>query len=151
MDCDGVLTDGGVYYSKNGEEMLKFNRRDGKGIELLHENNIATAIISSENSDIIRKRAEKLKIENVFTGVGRKTEILDLLVEKMSISKEEVAYIGDDIGDLDVMKSVGFPVAVSDAVEEVINIAHYVCAKKGGDSSVREFIDILIKAKYENR
>ena len=147
MDCDGVLTGGTVYYSEKGEELLRFHRRDGKGIELLHQNSIKTAIISSENSAIIRKRGEKLKIEHIFTGVKDKLQKLQEIIKQLNIKLENVAYIGDDVADLEVMKSVGLLVAVADAVKDVHEISFYTCVKKGGGSAVREIIDIILQAK----
>ena len=149
LDCDGVLTDGSVYYSKNGEELLRFHRRDGHGIEMLHHNNIEIAIISSENSEIIKLRAEKMNVKYIFVGVKDKAASLAEIIKHLNIKHENVAYIGDDINDLEAMAKVGFPVAVADAVSKVSNIAQYVCVNKGGEAAVREFIDLLLWAKEE--
>jgi YrbI family 3-deoxy-D-manno-octulosonate 8-phosphate phosphatase len=152
MDCDGVLTDGSVYYSVNGEELLRFHRRDGHGIEMLHQRNIRTAIISSENSEIIRVRAEKMKIKYVFVGIKNKASSLAELIELLKIKKENIAYIGDDVNDFDVMGEVGVPVAVGGAVSKILSIAAYTCLNNGGEAAVREFIDLLLWAKeHQNK
>lgn len=151
MDCDGVLTDGSVYYSANGEELLRFHRRDGHGIELLHKKNIKTAIISSENSEIIKRRAEKMKIGHVFIGTKNKAEALAELVGSLEIENENVAYIGDDVNDLDAMNEAGVRVAVNDAVNEISNIAEYICANKGGEAAVREFVDLLLWVRKDQK
>ena len=149
MDCDGVLTDGSVYYSANGEELLRFHRRDGHGIAMLHNSNIKTAIISSENSEIVRARAKKINIQHVFIGVKSKTDSLAELVQILKIENENIAYIGDDVNDFDVMKEVGVSVAVGDAVSKIQNIAQYTCVNNGGQAAVREFIDLILWAKEE--
>jgi 3-deoxy-D-manno-octulosonate 8-phosphate phosphatase (KDO 8-P phosphatase) len=149
MDCDGVLTDGTVYYSANGEELLRFHRRDGHGIKLLHKENIKTAIISSEKSEIINRRAEKMRIGYVSIGIKNKAEVLVELINNLKIKNENVAYIGDDVNDLDAMNQVGVRVAVCDAVKEICSIADYICANKGGEAAVREFIDLLLRIRKE--
>lgn len=149
MDCDGVLTDGSVYYNEDGEALLKFHRRDGHGIEMLHHNNIKTAIISSENSEIIKARAKKINIQYVFTGSKNKTDCLSELIQLLKIENENIAYIGDDVNDFDVMTKVGVPVAVGDAVNKIRSIAKYTCTNNGGDAAVREFIDLILWAKEE--
>ena len=147
MDCDGVLTDGSVYYSAHGEELLRFHRRDGHGIEMLHRSNIKTAIISSENSEIVRARAKKINIQYVFVGIKNKADSLAELIQLLKIENENIAYIGDDVNDFDVMNEVGVPVAVGNAVSKILNIAQYTCGNKGGEAAVREFIDLLLWAK----
>ena len=149
MDCDGVLTDGSVYYSVYGEELLRFHRRDGHGIEMLHQKNIETAIISSENSEIIKLRAEKMKVKHVSIGIKDKVKSLMDLIKRLKLKNENVAYIGDDVNDFNAMNEVGFPVAVGDAVGKICDIALYVCTNKGGEAAVREFIDLLLWAKED--
>ena len=150
MDCDGVLTDGSVYCSADGEELLRFHRRDGHGIAMLHRSNIKTAIISSENSEIVRARAKKISIEHVFIGVKNKTDSLAELIQLLDIENENIAYIGDDVNDFDVMKEVGVAVAVGDAVSKIRSIAQYTCVNNGGQAAVREFIDLILWAKEKS-
>ena len=105
-DCDGCLTDGGMYYDELGNEWKKFNAKDGMGFKILRQNNILTGIITGENTHIVERRAEKLKLDELYQGVTNKSEILDKLVEKYNLSYEEVAYVGDDINDIAVLEKV---------------------------------------------
>lgn len=105
-DCDGCLTDGGMYYDELGNEWKKFNAKDGMGFKILRQNNILTGIITGENTRIVERRAEKLKLDELYQGVTNKSEILDKLVEKYNLSYEEVAYVGDDINDIAVLEKV---------------------------------------------
>ncbi len=143
MDVDGVLTDGGMFYSEAGEVLKKFNTRDGMGIELLRKNGIIPAIITKEKSEIVLKRAEKLKVEEVYIGVEDKLEVVKRLIKKYNLSFELVAYIGDDINDIPLLKKVGLSCCPFDAVDEVKKIANYVCKTKGGEGAVREVVDII--------
>jgi len=144
MDVDGVLTDGGMYYSKEGEVLKKFNTKDGMGIELLRENNIIPVIITKENSKIVLRRAEKLKIKEVYIGVKNKLNIIEKLKEKYNLKYENIAYIGDDINDLPVLKKVGLSFAPSDSISEIKEIVNHVTLKKGGEGAVREAIDFIM-------
>ena len=143
MDVDGVLTDGGMFYSEAGEVLKKFNTRDGMGIELLRKNGIIPAIITKEKSEIVLKRAEKLKVEEVYIGVEDKLEVVKRLIKKYNLSFELVAYIGDEINDIPLLKKVGLSCCPFDAVDEVKKIANYVCKTKGGEGAVREVVDII--------
>ena len=105
-DCDGCLTDGGMYYDELGNEWKKFNAKDGMGFKILRQNNILTGIITGENTHIVERRAEKLKLDELYQGVTNKREILDKMVEKYNLSYEEVAYVGDDINDIAVLEKV---------------------------------------------
>jgi N-acylneuraminate cytidylyltransferase len=143
-DVDGVLTDGGMYYSEEGDELKKFNTRDGKGIELLRKAGIKTAILTSEDTEIVKRRGLKLKFDYIYQSVTQKLELLNTLCKKLNISLEEVAYIGDDINDLDTLRSVGFSATPADAMKQNIAVAGYVCTLGGGKGCVREFIDNII-------
>ena len=146
-DVDGVLTDGGMFYSEEGEEMKKFNARDGMGIEILVKNGIVPVILTKENSDIVIKRAEKLKIKEVYIGVADKLEKAGELIKKYNFSFDEVVYIGDDINDIPLLKKVGFSCCPFDAVEEVKKVVNHVCKAKSGEGVVREVIDIIVSMK----
>lgn len=148
-DVDGVLTDGGMYYSASGEEMKRFNTIDGMGIERLKGIGVKIAIITKENSSIASTRAKKLKIDDVFIGVDDKLPIVKKLIEKYGIKMEEVCYIGDDINDLETLKNVGFPVAVSNAAAEVKVVAAYITTKMGGHGGVREITDFIFRIKSD--
>ncbi|WKY48561.1 HAD hydrolase family protein [Eubacteriaceae bacterium ES3] len=143
-DCDGVLTDGGMYYSENGDELKKFNTRDGMGFQLLCEKGYYTGMITGENSSSAYKRAKKLKMDLIYTGIKNKLAVLNEICDKLALTFDEIAYIGDDLNDLEVIKKVGFSCAVRDANEEVRSHADYITNVNGGSGAVREFIDIIL-------
>ena len=143
-DVDGVLTDSGMYYSEQGDEMKKFSTRDGMGLVLLRNAGYKLAIITSEDTKIVERRAAKLKITDLFQGVRDKVAAMEIVMKRHSLTWEEVAYIGDDVNDLEVMKRVGFAVTPSDATDENKKVAHYIAKKKGGEGCVRELCDMLL-------
>ncbi len=149
-DVDGTLTDGGMYYSENGDELKKFNTRDGMGFQLLREAGIKTGIITSENTKIVENRAKKLKVDFLYQGKrdGGKLATAKEICERLGITMDEVAYIGDDINCVDLLKAVGVKACPADACEEVKAITGIcIMTKKGGEWCVREFINTLIKDK----
>jgi YrbI family 3-deoxy-D-manno-octulosonate 8-phosphate phosphatase len=150
MDVDGTLTDSAMYYSANGEELKRFSTRDGMGITLLKRNNIIPAIITSEESMIAKSRADKLKIEHVILGCKNKTEALNELALKLNLELYEIAYIGDDINDENVMLICGFSACPSDAVQTILNTADYVCENKGGYGAVREFCELILTSQNKS-
>jgi N-acylneuraminate cytidylyltransferase len=150
LDIDGVLTDGSVYYSDSGEELLKFSRIDGKGIELLKENKLDVWVVSAENSPIARKRCEKLGITKAFWGVKDKLQCVKEISENNCLKREEICFIGDDIQDLSLIEWVGFSAAPKNAAQKVKLKAHYTCSNPGGMGAVREVIDLILATK-ENR
>lgn len=147
MDVDGVLTDAGMYYSENGDELKKFNTKDGKGIELLHKAGIKTAIITSENTKIVARRAAKLKIEELYQGVDNKLQIVKNLAVKYALDLEQIAYIGDDVNDLEVLEAVGLAVSVADGMPKAQALAHYITDKSGGEGAVRELVEMILQAQ----
>ncbi len=144
MDVDGTLTNGKVYYSANGEELKKFSIRDGMGIELLKIAGIDLAIITSENSNIVKARTSKLNIKHLVLGSRNKRKSLTELAETLSIDLECVAYIGDDVNDIPAMEISGFSACPSDATDKVKEICDFVCSKQGGNGAVREFAEIIL-------
>ena len=146
MDVDGVLTDAGMYYSEHGDELKKFNTRDGKGIELLRKAGIKTALITSENTQIVERRAAKLKIDELYQGVEDKVAALRQVISKYGLTYEEVAYIGDDINDLEAMQAVGLAITVADGLPENQKIADYITQAKGGEGVVREVAVLILAA-----
>lgn len=144
MDVDGTLTDSAMYYSAQGEELKRFTTRDGMGITLLHKGGIKTAIITSENSMIVQRRAEKLGITNVVLGCRNKSDALVELAHRLNTPLENVAYIGDDVNDVPVMGLCGFPGCPADAVAAVHAVAVYHCRAKGGHGAVREFAEYIL-------
>jgi len=148
MDCDGVLTDGRLYFSKDGETLKAFNVRDGQGIVLWHAAGFESGIISGRDAgDLIRKRAEELGVKYIRTCSKDKVTDFHAIIDEAGVTPAETAFIGDDIGDLEVMKLVGFPIAVADAVEAVRDAAAYVAKTRGGYGAVREVIDFLLRQK----
>lgn len=144
MDVDGTLTDGAMYYSENGEQLKRFNTRDGMGITLLHKANIQTAIITSEHSPIVVRRAEKLRIQEVMLGSKDKTTTLLDMARRLDFVPEDIAYIGDDVNDLHVMRLCGFSACPVDAVQTIRETAHLVLQKTGGNGAVREFAEFIL-------
>lgn len=147
MDVDGVLTDGGMYYSEDGREWKKFNTRDGHGIKLLQEKGFKIGLVTKEKTDIVSQRARKLDIKDVYQGALNKVDALKHFCTKHKLSPEEVAYIGDDVIDVGIMRKVGLPIAVQDALPEVKAVARIITEKEGGEGAVREVCDLLIKIK----
>ena len=148
MDCDGVLTDGRLYFSSRGEEMKVFHVRDGQGLVTWHKAGFRSGIISGRGaSEIIKKRADELGIEFVRTNSEDKIRDFEDIISSLGIAPESVAFIGDDIGDIPLMERVGFPVAVADAVDETRRAAAHVTNAKGGLGAVREVIDLLLASR----
>ena len=148
MDCDGVLTDGRLYFSASGEEMKVFHVRDGQGIALWHKAGFRSGIITGRDSeDILRVRTNELGMHFLRVRAADKLNDLESILIEAGLSREETAYIGDDLGDLTLMESVGLPIAVADAVSEVTAAAAYVTRAKGGEGAVREVVELLLAAK----
>ena len=144
-DCDGCLTDGGMYYSEHGDELKKFNTRDGMGFALLRQRGILTGIITSENVDLNQRRAEKLKIDILEAGCKDKVAAIKKICGEYGIDLQSVCYIGDDINDVDVIKMVGFGCAPADAMPQAKAVAKYVTKTKGGEGVIREVVEKVIK------
>lgn len=147
-DVDGVLTDSGMYYAENGDELKKFNTHDGMGFKLLREHGIKTGIITSEQTTIVEKRAKKLKADYLYQGMfgGNKLEAALDICKKENISLEETAYIGDDINCKKLLEHAGFSFCPSDAVDEIKSINGIkILSKKGGDGVFRELVDFISK------
>ena len=151
LDVDGVMTDGGMYYSENGDQIKKFNTKDGMVIQHLTKNGYQVAIISSGyTTEMIQKRAELLGVQRVYVGRDPKLTVLNQFCEELGIELNQVAIIGDDVNDLPVIKKVGFSAAPSDAMNTVKSNVDIILTKKGGDGCVREFIDAYILAQPLN-
>lgn len=147
LDVDGVLTDGKVYVSGEGEKMVKFSRIDGKGIELFLRSKRKVVVISSEDSLIVKRRLGKLKIKDYFLGVSDKWQQLKKYLTGYNIALEDTAFVGDDIQDLEIIDKVGFSACPSNAAEIIKSRAHYICQRRGGDGAVREVIDLILMSK----
>jgi 3-deoxy-D-manno-octulosonate 8-phosphate phosphatase (KDO 8-P phosphatase) len=147
MDCDGVLTDGRLYFGPTGEGLKVFHARDGQGLVDWHAAGFKSGIISGRNSPIVYMRAKQLGVEFVFQGRKEKVAAFHELIAAAGVTAEETAFIGDDTPDIDVMRLVGFAAAVADAHDSVKPTAHYVTKADGGRGAVREIIDLIIDAK----
>jgi 3-deoxy-D-manno-octulosonate 8-phosphate phosphatase (KDO 8-P phosphatase) len=145
MDVDGVLTQGDVIIHHDGSESKSFNVLDGHGIRMWHRAGLKTAIMSGRTAEATRHRAEQLEITYVYQGCTEKVPVLERLLKESGLSAEQLAYIGDDVLDLPVMKRVGFAAAVSNAVDELKQQAHYVTKLSGGRGAVRETIEYILK------
>jgi 3-deoxy-D-manno-octulosonate 8-phosphate phosphatase (KDO 8-P phosphatase) len=143
-DVDGTLTDAGVYYSAKGEELKRFSLRDGMGFELLRKAGIGGAVLTRENDDFVVPRAKKLGLEHVFCGVRDKHAFLPQLVEKTNVPTEAIAYIGDDVNDVDLMRAVGLAGAPGDAHDAARGAAHTITNAHGGHGAFREFSDWIL-------
>jgi 3-deoxy-D-manno-octulosonate 8-phosphate phosphatase (KDO 8-P phosphatase) len=147
-DVDGVLTDNGVYYSENGEVMKRFSIRDGMGVERLRKlAGIDTGIITGELSPSVVRRAEKLRIVELHLGVKDKLGRVLEVMQRLQLEWGEIAYIGDDVNDLEVMEKAGVVACPSDAMPQVRDIVDYHCVTKGGYGAFREFAEWLIELK----
>jgi 3-deoxy-D-manno-octulosonate 8-phosphate phosphatase (KDO 8-P phosphatase) len=151
-DVDGVLTDGGVYYSARGEELLRFSRRDGMGIELLRRAGIDTALLTRESSPIVLARAEKLEIRQLHAGVRDKRAYFGTLVSDAGVRPDEVGFIGDDVNDLELIELVsetGLCGAPADAHPALRRRVHFISEAVGGHGSFRQFADFILSLKCE--
>lgn len=149
-DCDGVLTDGGVYYGKEGENLKKFNIRDGMGVERMRKQaGVETAIITGEKSPSVVERAQKLQITELHLFAKDKPAVLKEILTRLQLLAAEVAYIGDDYNDLEVMKLVGLTASPADALPAIKAQVDYVCELKGGEGCFREFAELIIELKNE--
>ena len=147
MDCDGVLTDGRIYFGPTGEELKVFHVRDGQGLVEFHKAGFRSGIISGRNSPIVELRAKQLGVEFIFQGRKEKVSAFHELIAAAGVTAEETAFIGDDTPDAEVFPLVGLAVAVADAHEAVKAAAHYVAKADGGRGAVRELIDLILNAK----
>lgn len=144
-DCDGCLTDGGMYYSEQGDELKKFNTRDGMAFAMLRARGILTGIITSERMDLNRRRAQKLKADFYEAECKDKAAAVKRICAEHGITLKNVAYVGDDVNDIEIMKLVGFSCCPADAVAEVKRCARYVAKTNGGEGVIREVAENIMK------
>lgn len=150
MDCDGVLTDGRLYFSERGEELKVFHVRDGQGLANWHKAGFQSGIITGRGAQkILQARATELGISYIKTNSLDKARDFEDILQSAQTSSDEVAYIGDDIGDIGLMKKVGLPIAVADAAIEVLINTSIKTKTNGGFGAVREVIDLLLYIKKE--
>ena len=146
-DVDGVLTDGGMYYTESGDELKKFNTRDGMGIKLLQRAGLITALITQEETKLVARRGERLTIPEVHQRVFDKRSRLRDIAARHHIALDEVAYMGDDVNDLETLGAVGFSATPADGMPPVKKTVHYICRLKGGEGAVREVVDMILAAQ----
>lgn len=145
MDVDGTLTDGHIYISEQGEAIKAFHVQDGYAIaQMLPECGVVPVIITGRKSEIVRRRAEELKIAQLHQGVSNKLACLKKIAAEYHIQPEEIAYIGDDLNDLSCIEYCGLTASPADAVDEVLHHVDYVCRRGGGRGAVREFIEKIL-------
>ncbi|MEJ6504985.1 MAG: HAD hydrolase family protein [Crocinitomicaceae bacterium] len=148
LDVDGVMTDGGMLFTTQGDEMKKFNTKDGMGIIKLRDTSIQVGIISSGfSSEIVKKRAEMLGIKNCYVGRESKMTILNSWMEEKGLEADEVAMIGDDINDKEIMTQIGLSACPADAVNEIKSISQIILKHKGGEGCIREFIENYLQIR----
>ena len=147
LDVDGVLTDGRIIINDHGEETKSFNVKDGFGISALLDAGIDVAVITGRQSLVVEHRAKDLGIRNVYQGVKDKKAACVRLLEERRMTSDQACYMGDDLPDIPVLRYVGMPVAVADAVKEAREAALYITEKNGGNGAVREVCELILKAR----
>jgi 3-deoxy-D-manno-octulosonate 8-phosphate phosphatase (KDO 8-P phosphatase) len=149
-DCDGVLTDNGVFYGSDGEVLKRFSIRDGMGVERLRIHGIETAIVTGEMSTSVRARAEKLRIRHLYLGIKDKRAALDRVLGDTGLEIDQLAYIGDDVNDLDVLRSIGecgLTATPADGMPAVAALAHYRARARGGHGAFRDFAELVLESR----
>ena len=147
-DVDGVLTDGGMYYSSKGDTLKKFHVIDGMAVSILKRNTIPTVIITKERNQIVKQWSAKMNIDKLFDGIKNKEKIVPKLCKLYSLSENNIAYIGDDVNDLEILKRIGFSATPKDGNLEVKKIVDYICKNRGGEGVLREICDLIISIKF---
>jgi 3-deoxy-D-manno-octulosonate 8-phosphate phosphatase (KDO 8-P phosphatase) len=143
-DIDGVWTDAGMYYDQTGNEWKKFSTTDSAGVLFCKQLQIPVGIITGEDTEIVKRRAEKLKVDYLYQGINDKLSVAKTLCEELQISLSEVAFIGDDLGDIELLKAVGFSAAPANAPEYIQALVHCVTKKSGGEGAFREFVEEIL-------
>jgi 3-deoxy-D-glycero-D-galacto-nononate 9-phosphatase len=144
-DIDGVWTDGSMYYDQTGNELKRFNTYDSAGVLFARLLDIPVVIITGEDTEIVARRAQKIKIDYLFQGVKNKVKVVETLLEKLQITFADCAFIGDDINDIALLQKVGFSGCPDNASDYVKNKVNYITHKKGGDGAFREFVEHILK------
>lgn len=144
LDVDGVLTDGKIWLTPNGDEMKSFHIHDGMGIKNLQNAGIPIAIISNRKSSIVTARMQELGVQHIYQGKASKISVFEALLSQLNLSKNTVAYVGDDLADLPVMEQVGLSIAVANAVAQVKEQSDWQTKKIGGNGAVREVCDMIL-------
>ncbi|MFM7235028.1 MAG: KdsC family phosphatase [Flavobacteriales bacterium] len=145
-DIDGVWTDGGMYYDQQGNEWKKFNTSDSAGVLFLRLAKIPMAIVTGEDTIIVQRRAEKLGIDRLYQGVKNKLGLAQSLCSELNIQMSEIAFIGDDLGDMPLLREVGFSACPSNAPKYVKDFVHFTTQTAGGDGAFREFVEHILES-----
>ena len=143
-DVDGVLTDGGMFYTNKGDIMKRFFVRDGMGVTLLKKKNIPTLIITKEKTEMTRQWAKRMKITKIYEGIIQKETLLKKICEEFKVKPDQISYIGDDVNDIELLKKVGLAVVPNDAIEEAKKISQYICKTNSGQGAFRELVDLIL-------
>ncbi|HEX4945339.1 MAG TPA: HAD hydrolase family protein [Blastocatellia bacterium] len=146
-DCDGVLTDGSLYYTENGEAAKVFHIHDGLAFKLAQQAGIKTGIISGRKSSALELRARELSVDHLYHGNDAKLAAYEEIRAIENVRDEQIAYLGDDLHDLELLHRVGLAIAVADAVAEVKAAAHFVTTRNGGRGAFREAVELILKAQ----
>lgn len=146
-DCDGVLTDAGVYYSEEGEALKRFSIRDGMGVERLRNIGVDVGFVSGENTGPLIRRAEKLGISELHLGIKNKVEVVEAILETRGLMWNQLAFVGDDVNDVEVMRLAGLAGAPADATEFAREVAHFVTPSPGGHGAFRDVAELIVSAK----
>jgi len=150
-DVDGVLTDGGLYYTEEGQAMKKFNVKDGLGAVLLKKNGYMIGIVSSDKAPLITTRGQRLNMDFIVIDERDKVKTMDNICRATGASYENIAFIGDDLNDLEILKLAGLSAAPADSVDEVLEVVDYVCKRQGGRGAYREFADLIMTDKGDKK
>ncbi len=150
-DVDGVLTDGGMYYSHEGDIMKKFHVRDGMGVTLLRKNDIPTIIITKEKNKIIQQWAKKMKVYKLYDGIQKKEVMVEKISKELNILPSEMCYIGDDVNDVEILKKVGLAIVPNDAIDLTKKISKIITKTNSGKGVLREVVDLILSIKFSSR
>ena len=145
LDVDGVMTDGGLFYGEKGESLKRFHVHDGQGIQSMRNQGLQVGIISGRSHPSVSQRAQELGVDPVFQGIGNKLECLQTWLDKAGLSMANIAFMGDDLADVPVLKAVGFAATVPNAVKQAQEVSHWVSEKPGGQGAVRCFADLFLE------
>ena len=146
-DVDGVLTDGGMYYSDKGDVMKRFHTRDGMGVTLLKNQKIPTIIITKEKTKIVKQWSKKMSITHLYDGIQQKHSLLKKITQNYKINPKNIAFIGDDVNDIELLKHVGLSATPNDGIMETKKISDYICKNSGGHGAFRELADLILNSR----
>ena len=150
-DVDGVLTDGGMYYSSKGDVMKKFYARDGMAISLLKKNSIPTILVTKEKTMTVKQWAKKMNVKKLYDGVAKKEQVLEKICHEFKVKPNEIAFIGDDVNDVKLLEKVGFAAMPNNGIKQLRKICDYKCKASGGEGVLREIGDLILEKKFSGK